>query len=122
MRRWLLNILAALSLLLMLGVVTLWVRSSWRWDLAEYNWITGTTYVNHQFDSTTGFLEWTRSRADARIINVDAVAGWSCHSQGALRSGFLEAEMRAYHPFGGMGFYVAAQVPGVCRISFPHWA
>ena len=34
-RRWLLNIFAALSLLLMIGVVMLWVRSYWRWDWVD---------------------------------------------------------------------------------------
>ena len=76
MRRWLLNILAALSLLVLTGVVMLWVRSylicDWltRWDV-------GTThYVVIGLASDSGVIQLSRTRTPLAEL-PNAVSGWN---------------------------------------------
>src|SRR5438067_1929878 len=119
MRRWLLNIFAALSLLLMVGVVTLWVRSYWRADAVAVRAPTRSAYSHSiSFESGAGLIRFCTCKThfdhqpsllygtgsfDIETIEVRDVDDW----QRTMTSN--------YHPRGRFGFHSDAAI-----FKFPH--
>ena len=81
MHRWLLNTFAALSLLLMLAVVTLWVRSNWRSDVMFHSHPKGVI----GFGSATDSLVIWRGRIN-QISVFNERYGTRFESRAAARS------------------------------------
>jgi hypothetical protein len=87
--RFLLNLFAALSLLLMLAVVTLWVRSYWRRDVLAFQMRVGTLIEIHGCDSGHG------------AIGISWVEGSTIYPEPPHYYTFAENEAFALWPLAG---------------------
>src|SRR5436190_1837620 len=105
MRRPLLNVFAALSLLLIVGIVTLWVRSNWRDDVAVYRTYGSGYWTWRGIDSWGGLLECYSTSA-AKEANYTE-SGWFLQlGQPSIWKNVPE-KIGAMSARGGYGFFVS---------------
>ena len=126
MKRRLLNLFTALSLLLFLGVVGLWVRSYWGTDLASYSQLFPTASP-----STTQCREWNfltaRGKAVAEFRKYSFEPGEWTYEGGIHVESLQPAELHYFArrlPRRVLGFgYSSVPTPGERDVvlTFPLW-
>jgi hypothetical protein len=136
-KRRLFNLAAAVSLVLCLAVVTLWVRSYWRWDsVARYPYrAESRTYHQQSFDSVLGtlYVIWREEKLDpgpAAEMAYNRTLGLYGETWRYSRHGLSGALRRGPNFWERMGFDFAragaektrnGNLVSAVVIRVPHW-
>ena len=134
MKRRLLNVLTALSLLFCVAVVTLWVRSYWRYEAVYFTRVGGTAqrpdvlYFFARSSLGSVSLSWVHENASSALINPSYVTllgqGWVTQTESSAQVDPLPFPGRA----GWLGFrwhFESFSVPKQTRrdreVLLPYW-